>query len=158
MDALKKASENGKDVTVVIELCARFDEENNLYFSEVLKRLGFFSLALDIRHDTAFERLGRYKQLFVIVIGIANGDIAEERHRVSANPFLAYPFDSMDTLVRLLDECADDPRVASIKITIYRLDHRSRAILRKNATASLPILASEVMMLRSVYSLDVFSL
>ena len=42
--------------------------------------------------------------------------------------FLAYPFDSMDTLVRLLDECAEDPRVASIKITIYRLDHRSRIV------------------------------
>ena len=42
--------------------------------------------------------------------------------------FMAYPFDSMDTLVRLLDECADDPRVASIKITIYRLDHRSRIV------------------------------
>ncbi len=42
--------------------------------------------------------------------------------------FLAYPFDSMDTLVRLIDECAEDPRVASIKITIYRLDHRSRIV------------------------------
>ncbi len=42
--------------------------------------------------------------------------------------FLAYPFDGMDTLVRLLFECADDPRVAAIKITIYRLDHRSRIV------------------------------
>lgn len=42
--------------------------------------------------------------------------------------FLAYPFESMDTLVRLLEECAVDPRVASIKITIYRLDHRSRIV------------------------------
>ncbi|MDE7463629.1 MAG: polyphosphate kinase 1, partial [Clostridiales bacterium] len=40
VEALKKASENGKEVTVVIELCARFDEENNLYFSEVLKEAG----------------------------------------------------------------------------------------------------------------------
>lgn len=40
VDALKKASENGKEVTVVIELCARFDEENNLHFSEVLKEAG----------------------------------------------------------------------------------------------------------------------
>ncbi|MCI1734145.1 MAG: polyphosphate kinase 1 [Bacilli bacterium] len=40
VEALKKASENGKDVTVVIELCARFDEENNLYFAEELKEAG----------------------------------------------------------------------------------------------------------------------
>ena len=42
--------------------------------------------------------------------------------------FMAYPFDSMDTLVRLIDECAEDSRVASIKITIYRLDSRSRIV------------------------------
>lgn len=42
--------------------------------------------------------------------------------------FLAYPFESMDTLVRLLDECAERSDVASIKITIYRLDHRSRIV------------------------------
>ncbi len=42
--------------------------------------------------------------------------------------FLAYPFESMDTLVRLLDECASDSRVAAIKITIYRLDSRSRIV------------------------------
>ena len=52
--------------------------------------------------------------------------------------FMAYPFDSMDTLVRLIDECAEDSRVASIKITIYRLDSRSRivdALKRRASTA-----------------------
>lgn len=42
--------------------------------------------------------------------------------------FLAYPFDSMDPLIRLLDECAEDKRVVSIKITIYRLDNHSRIV------------------------------
>ena len=42
--------------------------------------------------------------------------------------FLAYPFDSMDPLVRLLNECADDSRVVAIKITIYRLDNHSRIV------------------------------
>lgn len=42
--------------------------------------------------------------------------------------FLAYPFDSMEPLVRLLDECAGDKRVVSIKITIYRLDNHSRIV------------------------------
>lgn len=40
VDALKRASENGIDVTVVIELCARFDEENNLYFASQLQDAG----------------------------------------------------------------------------------------------------------------------
>ena len=42
--------------------------------------------------------------------------------------FLAYPFDSMEPLIRLLNECADDPRIAAIKITIYRLDNHSRIV------------------------------
>ena len=40
VEALKRASENGKEVTVVIELCARFDEENNMYFAGVLQEAG----------------------------------------------------------------------------------------------------------------------
>lgn len=40
VDALKRASENGIDVTVVIELMARFDEENNLYFAAQLQEAG----------------------------------------------------------------------------------------------------------------------
>lgn len=39
-DLLCKASENGKQVTVVIEICARFDEENNMNFAEKLKESG----------------------------------------------------------------------------------------------------------------------
>ncbi|MCD8205139.1 MAG: polyphosphate kinase 1 [Clostridia bacterium] len=39
-DLLCKASENGKEVTVVIELQARFDEENNMYFAEKLQEAG----------------------------------------------------------------------------------------------------------------------
>ena len=51
VDALKRASENGIDVTVVIELCARFDEENNLYVANVLKEAGC----------TIFYGVGNYK-------------------------------------------------------------------------------------------------
>ncbi len=39
-ELLCRASENGKQVTVVIELCARFDEENNLYFASKLQEAG----------------------------------------------------------------------------------------------------------------------
>ena len=39
-ELLCKASENGKQVTVVIELSARFDEENNMYFADKLKNAG----------------------------------------------------------------------------------------------------------------------
>ena len=42
--------------------------------------------------------------------------------------FLSYPFQSMDALLWLLEECADDPRVTNIKITIYRLAKHSRVV------------------------------
>lgn len=40
VDALCRACENGKEVTAVIELSARFDEENNLHFAEKLREAG----------------------------------------------------------------------------------------------------------------------
>lgn len=51
VEALKRASENGIEVTVVIELCARFDEENNLYYAQILKEAGC----------TIFYGVGNYK-------------------------------------------------------------------------------------------------
>lgn len=39
---------------------------------------------------------------------------------------LFFPFDSIDPFLRLLEEAADRPDVASIKITIYRLASTSK--------------------------------
>jgi len=47
---------------------------------------------------------------------------------LSGDLFLFYPFDSMDTFLDLLDNASVDPRVAGIKITIYRLDKQSRIV------------------------------
>ena len=44
----------------------------------------------------------------------------------SRDVFLSYPYDSMDPVVDLLEECSRDARVSSIMITIYRLAHHSR--------------------------------
>ena len=40
MNALLSAVSNGKEVVVVFELQARFDEENNLYWAERMKEQG----------------------------------------------------------------------------------------------------------------------
>jgi len=40
MNALMNAARNGKKVTVFLELQARFDEENNIYWSNLLQKEG----------------------------------------------------------------------------------------------------------------------
>ncbi len=87
---------------------------------------GFLNALANYIDDDALPSL-RYKKPRPLESPVPQGVSVTERV-MKSDVFLAYPFDSMDTLVRLLDECADDPRVASIKITIYRLDHRSRIV------------------------------
>ncbi|MEG2520661.1 MAG: polyphosphate kinase 1 [Christensenellaceae bacterium] len=41
---------------------------------------------------------------------------------------LSYPYEDMKTFVKLLDEAADDSKVKSIKITLYRVARNSRVI------------------------------
>lgn len=46
---------------------------------------------------------------------------------------ISYPYESMDAFVKLLEEAANDPKVVSIKITLYRLasqSHLAEALLR----------------------------
>lgn len=77
VEALKRASENGIDVTVVIELCARFDEENNLYYAHVLKEAGC----------TIFYGVGNYKVHSKIVSIVLNrgGEVKYITHLGTGN-------------------------------------------------------------------------
>ena len=50
------AVRNGKEVTVVLELQARFDEENNLYWAERLKAVSYTHLRA---HETVLDLVCR---------------------------------------------------------------------------------------------------
>ena len=55
-----------------------------------------------------------------------SGDLIE---RVRERDWLfSYPYDSMDSYLRLMDQASHDDRVVSIKITIYRLANNSRLV------------------------------
>lgn len=42
--------------------------------------------------------------------------------------FLTYPYESMEPFLRMIKEAASDPAVVSIKITIYRLAHKTKLV------------------------------
>lgn len=78
VDALKRASENGVEVTVVIELCARFDEENNLYYANILKEAGC----------TIIYGMGNFKvhsKIISIVMTRGSGDLEYITHLGTGN-------------------------------------------------------------------------
>ncbi|MBD5559316.1 MAG: polyphosphate kinase 1 [Clostridia bacterium] len=56
VDALIRAAENGKEVTAVVELRARFDEENNIDWSKRLQEAGV-SLIYGIEHYKVHSKL-----------------------------------------------------------------------------------------------------
>lgn len=84
-------------------------------------RLGDF-----IDYETVSSlRYSAYKPVIPRALSGCTDLISEvKRHDI----FLAYPFQSMDVLLNLLSQAADDPRVTSVKITIYRLADRSKII------------------------------
>lgn len=58
--------------------------------------------------------------------------------------FLHYPYESMEPFIKLLNEAADDPKVESVKITLYRMASQSRVVraLIKAAEAGKKVYAS----------------
>lgn len=77
VDALLKAAENGKEVTAVMELAARFDEENNMYYAERLREAGC----------TVFYGLGDYKvhSKIISIVREKNGKVGYITHIGTGN-------------------------------------------------------------------------
>lgn len=85
----------------------------------------FMSLARFLPEETA-KRLQYRPFRGKVPARVEGKSVMQEVQR--GDLFLFYPYHSMDTLVRLLEECAEDDRVVSIKITIYRLASHSRIV------------------------------
>lgn len=75
--ALKQAAENGKQVTVAVELKARFDEENNVHWAKELEQSGCFVI-YGMRHMKIHAKIA-------LVVRRLNGKIVRFVHLGTGN-------------------------------------------------------------------------
>lgn len=107
-------------------LCNNFGiSEKSIFVSKTPFQLGFIfdfidSLPRQIRNENTYQKFSPMPK-----VGVDSHkpmiDQIEEKDII-----LSYPYESMDPLIRLLDEAATDPSVASIKITLYRIAKDSK--------------------------------
>ncbi|MCD8052602.1 MAG: polyphosphate kinase 1 [Lachnospiraceae bacterium] len=111
------------DPAVLTELCHYLGlSRDQIFYSEAPLDLTFLSEIRDVLHDRRelfYPR--RSPQLAPEYAGTDSMiRLVQEKDRL-----LAFPFDSIDPFLNLLREAADDPRVASIKISLYRVASNS---------------------------------
>lgn len=107
-------------------LCNNFGiSEKSIFLSKTPFQLGFIfdfieSLPDEIKSENTYEKFNPMPK-----VGL-------DRHRsmidqvIEKDRILSYPYESIDPLIKLLDEAANDPSVASIKITLYRIAKDSK--------------------------------
>lgn len=127
VDALVKACENGKDVTVVIELLARFDEESNMYYASLLAEAGC----------TVIYGMGNYKvhSKIVSVVLENDGKVGYITHLGTGNYNEGTAKQYTDLNIITADEKIGEDAVAFFRnIAIANIEHRYKCLLVAPAT------------------------
>lgn len=121
--------EEGYDKWMVRMLKSRWDIDNDNVFEvpndSILDFTGLFQVAShDEFKDKAFKP--RMHQLPLTFSEFGQEDIFEKLQQNDI--LLHHPYNSMEPVVELLERAAEDEKVLSIKITIYRLAKKSRIV------------------------------
>jgi polyphosphate kinase len=85
MEYLVKAAESGKQVTVLFELRARFDEENNLYWGNILERAGahvIYGVPHLKTHSKVFLVVRRDKNKIERFVHFSTGNYNEDNAKI----------------------------------------------------------------------------
>ncbi len=99
--------------------------KKHLFASEIPLDLTFFGELKDLMRDkTELFYPRRVPQNSVMVD--PNAPMTEQIRQKDI--LLAYPYESIRPLLRLLEEAGQDPDVASIKMTLYRVAHNSKIV------------------------------
>ena len=101
-------------------------KKNQIYISSAPLDLKFIS---ELRDYLKFM----HPQMFYKKLEAKNSPSVENRipmikQILKRDILLAYPFESMSPFLRLLDEASQDPSVASIKMTLYRVAKNSKIV------------------------------
>lgn len=114
------------DPAVISRLCEYLDlDESQVFHSEAPLRLSFLSKVKDmLRHDKSlfFPRRVPQKPMGINMNRSMIYQI-EEKDR-----FLSFPYESMKPFLQLLHEASIDPKVVSIKMTLYRVAANSKVV------------------------------
>ncbi|MDE5946601.1 MAG: polyphosphate kinase 1 [Oscillospiraceae bacterium] len=106
-------------------LCKKLKLKNqNVFYSRIPLDLSYLFSVSDLFDDNTLKYPKMESQKPV--------SLAENRSIISQvrskDILLSYPYESMNTFIKLLNESATDPKVTSIKITLYRLARNSKII------------------------------
>ena len=130
INTLIAAAQNGKQVTVFVELKARFDEENNLATAELMKKAGIRILysipglkvhakvALVLRYNKKGEQIRSYAY-------VSTGNFNEKTAKIYSDIALftcnRVIVEDMHTLFRFLRKEVDEPRFKRLLIARFNL-------------------------------------
>jgi len=106
-------------------LCKKLKIQNrNVFYSRIPLDLSYLFELSDLSDDSTLKYPRREPQ--------KSSSLSESRSIISQirtkDVLLSYPYESIGTFIRLLNEAASDSNVTSIKITLYRLARNSKII------------------------------
>ena len=107
-------------------LKAQFDlDKKNIFLTKSLMQPGFlFSLVEDLPANTINNHTyDKYSPLASAMVDPNEKMIGQIEKK---DIILSFPYESMDPVIRLLEEAAEDDSVVSIKITLYRIAEDSK--------------------------------
>ncbi|WP_296114929.1 polyphosphate kinase 1 [uncultured Anaerococcus sp.] len=100
-------------------------EKKSIFVSKTPFQLGFIFDLIESLPENVKEELS-YKKFSPQPSAMVDPSRQMIEQVLEKDIILSYPYEKMDPMIRLLDEAAEDPSVASIKITLYRIAKDSK--------------------------------
>lgn len=128
LQAVRVEVSGGKNENIVKFLCEHLHiREEQIFSSNSPLSMEYVSELKDYLGQDFISQnsYGNYLPRLGDKIGFSHDIIGDLKKK---DYLLSYPYDSMDSFLKLIEQAAQDDRVVSIKITIYRLAKNSRLV------------------------------